>query len=93
MGRTPSESQDKFIVRLPDGMREQLKAASEANNRTMTAELVARLKASFEQDGRSNGTVDERILSLGSELEILRAQIRSLQAWQYELTQATRLTK
>jgi len=33
MGRKPSAAQDKFIVRLPDGMREQLKAAAEGNGR------------------------------------------------------------
>lgn len=38
---------DKFMLRLPDGMRDQLKAAAEANNRTMNAEVVARLNASL----------------------------------------------
>lgn len=50
MGRRPSEAQDKFIIRLPDGMRDQLKAAAEANNRSMNAEIVHRLKKSLEAD-------------------------------------------
>lgn len=50
MGRKPSEAQDKFIVRLPDGMREQLKAAAEGNGRSMTSEVVERLRASFEKN-------------------------------------------
>ena len=39
----PSEKQDRFIVRLPDGMRDRIKAAAEANNRSMNAEIVATL--------------------------------------------------
>lgn len=41
---------DKFMLRLPDGMRDRIKAAAEANNRSMNAEIVARLTASLEQD-------------------------------------------
>lgn len=43
----PSRSLDKVIVRLPDGMRDRLKAEAEANKRSMNAEIVARLEASF----------------------------------------------
>lgn len=48
MGRPPSSDKERFIVRLPDGMRDQIRAAAQANNRTMTAESVARLRWSFE---------------------------------------------
>lgn len=52
MERTPpqdteSRHADKYIVRFPDGMRDQLKEAAKANNRTMNAEIVARLQESF----------------------------------------------
>lgn len=43
----PSEQADKFLLRLPDGMRDRLKAEAEANKRSMNAEIVARLEASF----------------------------------------------
>lgn len=36
------------MMRFPDGMRDQLKAAAEANNRSMNAEIVDRLEQSFE---------------------------------------------
>lgn len=39
---------DKFIVRMPDGMRQRIIEAAAGNNRTMNAEVVARLQASFE---------------------------------------------
>lgn len=44
-----SQDQDKFIVRFPDGMRDQIKAAAVARGRSMNAEIVYRLSASFEQ--------------------------------------------
>lgn len=40
---------DQYMLRLPDGMRDQIKAAAEANNRSMNAEIVARLTDSFDQ--------------------------------------------
>lgn len=45
---TPSRSLDKVIVRLPDGMRERIREVAEKNNRSMNAEIVARLDQSFE---------------------------------------------
>ncbi|CAH1652116.1 Arc-like DNA binding domain-containing protein [Hyphomicrobiales bacterium] len=45
---TPSRDLDKVIVRLPDGMREQLKEAAKFAKRSMNAEIVARLADSFE---------------------------------------------
>jgi ParB-like chromosome segregation protein Spo0J len=39
----PSASADKFMLRLPDGMRDTLKAAAKANGRSLNAEIVLRL--------------------------------------------------
>lgn len=39
-----SRKLDQYIVRFPDGMRDRLKANAEANNRSMNAEIVARLE-------------------------------------------------
>ncbi|MBO1007091.1 Arc family DNA-binding protein [Acidovorax sp. SD340] len=44
--RTPQDA-DKYIVRFPEGMRERLKNLAKANNRTLNAEIIARLQASF----------------------------------------------
>jgi hypothetical protein len=38
---------DKFMLRLPEGMRDQLKSSALANNRTLNAEIVARMADSF----------------------------------------------
>lgn len=42
--------QDKFMLRLPDGMRDRIKDAAEKNNRSMNAEIVSRLENSFIQE-------------------------------------------
>ena len=38
---------DRFMLRLPDGMRDRIKAAAEANNRSMNAEIVAALEKEY----------------------------------------------
>ncbi|ARC90382.1 Arc family DNA-binding protein [Rhodovulum sp. MB263] len=43
----PSELAERFQVRLPRGMRDRIKAAAEANNRSMNAEIVAALEEKF----------------------------------------------
>lgn len=43
----PSQSQDRFIVRLPDGMRERIAEEAKKNNRSMNAEIVSRLEQTF----------------------------------------------
>lgn len=44
----PSQTQDRYIVRFPDGMRDKIQEEAKANNRSMNAEIVARLERSFE---------------------------------------------
>ncbi|MBX5236279.1 Arc family DNA-binding protein [Rhizobium sp. NLR4a] len=43
----PSDKQDQFMVRLPEGMRDQIAGAAEQNGRSMNAEIVSRLDLSF----------------------------------------------
>lgn len=46
-GRAP-QAADKYIVRLPDGMRDQIALSAKASGRSMNAEIVDRLLKSFE---------------------------------------------
>lgn len=41
----PSDKADKFVIRFPDGMRDRIKADADKNDRSMTAEIIERLKA------------------------------------------------
>jgi hypothetical protein len=43
----PSETQERFIVRFPDGMRDRIAEAAKAAGRSMNAEIVNRLDGSF----------------------------------------------
>ncbi|MGZ8289362.1 MAG: Arc family DNA-binding protein [Telluria sp.] len=41
-----AQAADKYIVRLPPGMRDEISAAARASNRSMNAEIVSRLEVS-----------------------------------------------
>ena len=47
MSKRPAQTDDKYVLRMPDGMRDRLKAEAEANGRSMNAEIVLRLEQSF----------------------------------------------
>jgi hypothetical protein len=51
MSSFPSRGLDKFVLRLPEGMRDKIGVAARANKRTMNAEIVQRLEASFSSAG------------------------------------------
>lgn len=73
----PSRTADKIMIRLPDGMRERLTAAAEEAGRSVNAEVVARLEASFVRDeeaAAARETIEDhdmRIRDLERELEKL----------------------
>jgi hypothetical protein len=43
-----AQTLEKFMVRLPEGMRDAIGVAARKNRRSMNAEIVARLATSFE---------------------------------------------
>lgn len=45
----PSDLADKFMLRMPEGMRDRLKAEAELNKRSMNAEILARIEATFDR--------------------------------------------
>ncbi len=63
MGR-PSRSSDQFIVRLPDGLRDRIKTAADANNRSMNAEIVATLEAEYPPPRRADLFTDLELVQL-----------------------------
>ncbi|PRY03791.1 Arc family DNA-binding protein [Paraburkholderia sp. BL25I1N1] len=52
-------------LRLPIDLKERLKQAADASNRSMNAEVVARLEESF--SGAVTGPIDEHTLDLFAE--------------------------
>lgn len=51
--RYPSQNLKQFLTRFPDGMRERIEAAAEANKRPMNSEIIARLEWSFQEEAKS----------------------------------------
>lgn len=50
MADGPSRDQNKFIVRMPDGLRDRIRNVAEASSRSMNAEIVHRLELSLIED-------------------------------------------
>lgn len=77
MPRT-SRFSDKFLVRLPEGMRDRLTEAARANGRSTTAEVAHRLEASFKPAAIENDGVVLRLtiapgMTIENVLELLEA--------------------
>lgn len=54
-----SRTADKFVVRLPDGMRELIAEVARTNHRSMNSEIISRLKATLDQpDQPEHGVVE-----------------------------------
>ena len=49
-----SHSLDKFVVRLPDGMRNQVAAAADADDRSMNSLIVTAIRNELEGRSRAN---------------------------------------
>ncbi|MDN7760116.1 Arc family DNA-binding protein [Burkholderia multivorans] len=81
--KAPSRSADQFVVRLPDGMREQIAEEARKNNRSMNAEIVARLEFSLDPNNDP-----ERIAALDQVAEYTK---RVLEATDGEIAAMRRL--
>jgi Arc-like DNA binding domain len=56
----PSDIADKFMLRMPEGMRGRIAAEAEKNNRSMNAEIISRLEATLHfEDNSPEGIKDE----------------------------------
>lgn len=70
-----SRTADKFVVRLPDGLRADIAVLAEDNDRSMNSEIVNRLKRSITQDQLSEeqtkliGMLLQRITELEAKLQ------------------------
>lgn len=53
-----SRDADKFVVRLPDGMRDQIAVAADASDRSMNSLIVAAIRNELEGRARSNALLE-----------------------------------
>jgi hypothetical protein len=77
---SPSEMQERIIVRLPDGMRDRLAELAKSNNRSVNAEVVncleallSRVKKPLLVDNENTAEADVTL-----ELKSLRAEFAEL---------------
>jgi len=56
-----SRTADKFVVRLPDGMRERIADVARNHHRSMNSEIIARLEQSLLQEGALGDEVGMRM--------------------------------
>ncbi|MVW76323.1 Arc family DNA-binding protein [Pseudomonas xionganensis] len=56
-----SRTADKFVVRLPDGMRERIADVARNHHRSMNSEIIARLEQSMLQEGALGDEVNLRL--------------------------------
>lgn len=72
MNATNSRTADKFVVRLPNGMREQVAEVARKNHRSMNSEIIDRLEQSL-----LNAQFEpaQNPLSDGSDAEELRSEL------------------
>jgi hypothetical protein len=78
MSPPTSRDSEKFVLRLPAGMRARIKAAATRNNRTMNAEIVAALEEKFPTPTIWQYVTDK--LGLDAILELINTEKANLPA-------------
>ena len=63
-----SRTADKFVVRLPDGMRERIADVARNHHRSMNSEIISRLERSLFQEDTLNSNPQQQLDS--SELSL-----------------------
>lgn len=71
------QDQDKFVIRLPEGMRERIKAVAERNNRSMNAEIIFALSDWLETDKYHSSLVESD--SREQEVDVVFRRIRNIE--------------
>ncbi|WP_120993114.1 Arc family DNA-binding protein [Stutzerimonas urumqiensis] len=56
-----SRTADKFVVRLPEGMRERIADVARSHHRSMNSEIIARLEQSLFQEGALDDELSMRL--------------------------------
>lgn len=80
------QTEDKYVVRFPEGMRDRLKAEAAKNNRSLNAEIVARLEASFDATAEPASPVN------GAHLRRMEAAARRMETAARLIATQKRLT-
>jgi hypothetical protein len=69
-----------FRLRIPEDLKERIGAEALANHRSMTAEIIARLEASFAQSSAEAVEMRADTIRLERQQEELRRKIEAVEA-------------
>lgn len=86
MGEAKRTLNEQFMLRLPDGMRDEIAAKADENARSMTQEIVLALRAHL--DGASRNVNDTRMMLAGQALNGILSGPHGVDARPNELTDA-----
>ena len=82
-----SRTADKFVVRLPKGMRDRISSVAKNYHRSMNSEIVSRLESSlsqeFDPDGSAQNPEEQVELQVSIAEKELLTRLRSLPANKY----------
>jgi len=78
MGKAPIQPQDKYVVRLPDGLRDDLKMWAASSNRSLNAEIVYRLEQFDPMKEISLRSMQNEMDRLRAERDEAEARLRSI---------------
>ncbi len=82
-GEYPSSKQDQYMVRFPDGMRDELKAIAKRHGRSLNAEIILRLNNSLVREVGTEsdlGQAFERISDLEDAVDRQKEEIGRLRS-------------
>lgn len=65
-----AQTKDKYLLRLPDGMRDRISELASANNRSMNAQIVLMISGAIDSSATSRSEAD-----MAAEIEDLRRQL------------------
>jgi len=87
------QPQDKYVIRLPDGMRDRIKAAADRNSRSMNAEIVATLEnayPAFSKEFLEELSFMDQIDEIAAKLERVRAEAELIASAREEMKKLDR---
>lgn len=81
--KSTGRGSDAFMLRFPEGMRDRIKEAAAENNRSMNAEIIARLEKSL---------APEETLTMAQITELLTVLARTIKPMTFNYQGETLLT-
>jgi uncharacterized coiled-coil protein SlyX len=77
VGKMVGKRADQYMLRFPDGMRENLAKLATANGRSMNTEIIAALEKHLERDDKIS-ELDQEIEQLWLKFEDLEAKLKAV---------------